>query len=102
MEKTVIIRDWEDNPTTVTIEDFETVGKIYIEVLTGDEILHVIRKDFSEDVYDSSDCRNRDYADGCYEVYWPEREINLLDNPKWSECENSYERMWRDYEEGAE
>lgn len=94
MEKTIIIRDYTDNPTAITIEDFETVDKIYIEVVTGDEILHVIRKDFSEDIYDSSGCRVIDFADGCYPVYWPERGINLLDDPKWFECEDSYERQY--------
>lgn len=99
MKKTIIIRDFENNPTMVTIEDFETVSKIYIDIITGDEILHVIRKDFSEDVYDSSNCRVLNFADGCYSVYWPERGINLLDEPKWCKCENSYDRMLLGYEE---
>ena len=102
MEKTIIIRDYADNPTTVTIKDFETVVKIYIEIITGDEILHVIRKDLEEEVYDSSNSRIMDFADGRYNIYWPDKGLNLLDNPKWFECEDSYERMDGNYEEWAE
>lgn len=94
MEKTIIIRDYADNPTTVTIENFETVAKIHLMVKTGDEILRVIWKDYSEEEYDSSDCRRVDYNDGEYDVYWPDEGINLLDDPEWNTKTNSYDRMY--------
>lgn len=66
----MFILDYRDRKTEVpevTIGD-DTIFNMWIETYTGDEILHVIRKDGSREEYDSSCARISDEYDGELEI----------------------------------
>lgn len=87
MTKEIKIYDYMGVPATVTINNFEKVKEIRMEVLSGDEVLYV-----DEDIYDSSEGRTIDFFDGDYVVY-EKGEINLLEEEEWLSNNNSYERL---------
>lgn len=62
----MFILDYRDQKTEipeVTIGD-DTIFNMWIETYTGDEILHVIRKDGSREEYESNSDRTADFYDG--------------------------------------
>lgn len=69
----------------VTIGD-DTILDMWIETLTGDEILHVTRKDGSEEEYDSSSDRVMDFYDSelqiveAGKIVLSEEELNEFQN----------------------
>jgi len=82
---TITILDYQDNKKEVEVGELEDIRSIKVSVVTGDEILHVTRKDGTEWKFDSSDDRRRDFYDGDYELYNTdtEPEINELGNEEW-------------------
>ena len=91
MTKEIEILDYSGKKTMVKIDDFDTVGAIDLKVVTGDEILVVIRKDFTVEEYDSSNDRLRDYFDEQYRIYESRTDQNMIDNEEWRKRESSYD-----------
>lgn len=82
--------DYRGRVTEEDIGDLENIARITIDVITGDEIATVIRKDYTETHYDSSNCRMDDYCDHSYEVYDFKKKENLLTDPMWQNRKSSY------------
>ena len=89
MKKIINIMDYQGKKTKVKIDNFENVIKLEIEVVSGDELLYVLYKDYSTEMYDSSDCRLMDYSDAYYCIYDITKNINHLD--KWKKRTSSYD-----------
>ena len=75
------------------IGNLEDIAKITIEVITGDEVAHVIYKDYSTKSFDGCGMNDRlkDYHDGEYKIYDFEDNENLIDDPKWLNRKTSYD-----------
>ena len=69
-EHTMFILDYNGNKREVNEVDLndETIFNAWIKVLSGDEILYVIRKDGTREEYDSSNDRMWDFNDGEYDI----------------------------------
>lgn len=93
MKKIIEIMDYENVKRKIKIDDFENVVKLNIKVVTGDEILQIIRKDYSEESYDSCDFRLRDFLDDYYTIYDITKNINYL--KKWKKRTDSYDDSWK-------
>ena len=97
----IAILDYKDRVKEVNVE-LKDIRRMFVTVVTGDEILHVIYKNGDEEIFDSSSDRTRDFYDGDYELYNTdiEPEINELDNPEWLNRDNySYLREYGDTSE---
>lgn len=86
--------DYQGRVYEVDIGDIRKVARMTIQVLTGDEILHVIYKDYSDMEFDSSDTRTAGFVDGKYEIYDFRKSRNRLDDPKFIKRENPTEYLW--------
>lgn len=89
MKKIITIMDYNNNKRKITIKNFEDVVKMEIEVVSGDEILNVLYKDYSTENYDSSDCRMMDFADDFYTIYDITKNINYINS--WNKRTSSYD-----------
>lgn len=61
--------DWKDEKHPVDIGDLDNIEEMFIKVVTGDEILHVLYKDGTDKFFDSSEDRMADFDDGIYPIY---------------------------------
>lgn len=86
--KIIEIMDYQGKKEKVKIDNFEDVVRLEIEVLSGDEVLYVLYKDYSAEKYDSSENRTTDYNDGSYLIYDITKNIDDIDN--WSKRTSSY------------
>ena len=68
MKKTIVIRDYEDKPTHIEIDDFENAVAIFCKILSGDEVITVVFKDGSTKEFDSSNDRIMGFYDGEYSI----------------------------------
>lgn len=91
--KELEIMDYRCIKVPVKIENFEEVVRLTIEVVSGDEILHILYKDYTEKEYDScymlGDFRITGYYDGEYVIYDISKGINDID--KWSKRKDNYD-----------
>lgn len=90
MEKAIEIMDWQGTKTTVKV-DMDKVAAINLEVVSGDEILVVVYKDYTIEKFDSSYDRRMDFSDGSYVVFNEERSVNLLEDDEWLNRKSSYD-----------
>lgn len=93
MKKVITIMDFDNEKTKIKIDNFEDVVRMNIEVVTGDEILYVLKKDYTQEEYDSGKCRMIDFCDGGYTIYDTINNINFID--AWNKRKNSYDHKWR-------
>jgi hypothetical protein len=82
--------DFADNEVIVDVGDIETIKKMDIAVISGDEILIVSYKDDTEKQFDSCDTRIWDFYDGRYTLYSEDEGVNLLDDEKFVNRFTSY------------
>ena len=68
-----------------------------MRVVTGDEILQVIYKDYTIEEFDSSDDRNAEFYNGEYDVYNVVTGLNLFDKEAFMKRTRSY--WFYDYDE---
>lgn len=68
MNKEIYIRDYSDKKVPITIPNFEDVIKIIVEIISGDEVLTVLYRDYSTKKFDSSGCRMQNFYDDEYEL----------------------------------
>ena len=76
------------------IGDINNIGRMFIEVISGDEVLNVIQKDYSINRYDSSESRCEDFCDGGYDVFYPKENINLLESKEFID-RGSYKFLYK-------
>lgn len=81
--------DYARNKTNIDIDDFENVVRMSIEIISGDEILHILRKDYSEESYDSCSERIMNFSDDYYTIYDITKNINYIDD--WNKRSSSYD-----------
>lgn len=82
------IYDYANNATEIEIKD-KPIDYIFVEVITGDEVVTIHYTDNTEETFDSSNCRNTDFNDGSYIVKGSAIE-------KWLNfgIEDSYKRLY--------
>lgn len=94
----VKLLDYEGKEVNVDVGDIETIAKMSIKVMTGDEILTVVYKDYTVKEFDSSDCRFSDYFDDLYPVYDAFTGLNRFNDETFINRTKSY---WR-YDDKSE
>lgn len=82
--------DYAKNETIVEIGNLDDIAKMEIDVITGDEILTVVYKDYTIRKFDSSRDRMADFYDDGYEIYDFNKSENLIDDPKFLNRTDSY------------
>ena len=86
--------DCEDKISFVDVGDIKEIGSMYIEVLSGDEVLYVIYKDYTIKEFDSSNTRCEDSHEGGYSIYNEQIGINLLKDEDFLNRIDSYDYLW--------
>ena len=84
------LMDYKGRVVEHDIGDLDDIARIVIRIVSGDEIAVVIHKDYSFETYDTS-IRDIDYDDGYYTIYWPNRGINRLHDPRFLKRKTSYD-----------
>lgn len=84
------LMDWADKETLFDVGDINDIAVMHIKVVTGDEILTVIYKDYSTKTFDSSNCRLMDFFDGEYDIYAADGSVNLLEDERFINRENTF------------
>ena len=82
--------DYAGRRVLVEVGDIETIERMIISVISGDEVLTVTYKDGTEREYDSSDCRNMNFFDFQYEIYNAETGVNKFDIEEFMNRTNTY------------
>lgn len=84
--------DWSGKASFVDV-DIDKVAVMTIRVVTGDEILNVIYKDYSVEEFDSCNAREMDFYDGSYEIYdfRNNKDDNLLFDKRFLNRTSSYD-----------
>lgn len=87
----ITIMDYNSKRWTIELGPIEDIAVAFIKVLSGDEVLTVVKKDGTYEEYDSSSCRMINYFDDEYTVI---RNGEFLMGPSWLNRTDSY---WYDY-----
>ena len=87
--------DYEKKNKVVDIGDIKEIGSMYIEVLSGDEVLLIIYKDYTIKEFDSSNTRREDSLEGEYPIYNEQLGINLLKDEDFLNRKDSYDYLWK-------
>ena len=82
--------DYEDKTKVVDVGDIKEIKSMYIEVISGDEVLLVIYKDYTIKEFDSSNTRCEDRHEGRYLIYNEQLGINFLKDKDFLNRINSY------------
>lgn len=93
---TIKLLDYKDKETLVDVGELETIGRMEIDVVSGDEILTVVYKDFTTRKFDSSSNRMMDFPDGGYMIYNANQKENALFDPRFVNRKSSYDYMGYD------
>lgn len=90
--KIIEIMNYEDIKVPVKIENFDNVVRLTIEVVSGDEVLHILYKDYTQQEYDSCymlhDFRINDFYDYKCVIYDITKNIDYINS--WSKRKSSY------------
>ena len=89
MNKVLNIIDFRNRKKKITINNFENVLIIKIDVVTGDEILTVVYKNGKKIKFDSSSDRMLDFFDYTYYILDKSNDFDII--KKWVERETSYD-----------
>lgn len=93
---TVKLLDYRGESVEVDIGDFDNVARMTMVVVSGDEVLNVIYKDYNVKIFDSCDTRRENYYDTEYEVYdFGNPGPNLLNDVKFMNRTSSYWYMFQ-------
>lgn len=88
----VKLLDYQNRAVNVDVGDIENIGSMTIEVVTGDEVLTVVYKDYTIKKFDSCDSRIEDCFDARYEIYNSITGVNEFNNKTFVNRTTSY---WR-------
>ena len=88
---TIELMDYESKKVAVEVGNLEDIARIKIKVKTGDEVMTVFYKNYTEREFDSCINRMCDFDDGCYTLYdFRTPGDSLLDAPEFINRKNSY------------
>lgn len=88
---TIKLLDYKGTPVEHDVGNIEDIAGMFIIVLSGDETLRVIYKDYSEKYFDSSKSRMINYLDCSYELYnYLKPEESILNKEVFKNRTNSY------------
>ena len=88
---TVTLLDYESRPVVVEVGELESIGRMDIDILSGDEILTVIYKDYTIKKFDSCPGgRIHGYEDGGYELYNAITGVNYFNRDAFMNRTSSY------------
>ena len=88
---TIELLDYRGTPVEHDVGNIEDIAGMFITVLSGDETLRVIYKDYSEKHFDSSDCRSMSFLDYSYELYdYLKPDESILNKEEFKNRESSY------------
>lgn len=88
---TIKLLNYRGVPVEVDIGDFNNVARMTMDVVSGDEVLNVVYKNYNVKIFDSSDDRTMNFHDDKYEVYYFDNPgHNILDNEKFMNRTSSY------------
>ena len=88
---TIKLLNYRGVPVEVDIGDFNNVARMTMDVVSGDEVLNVMYKNYDVKIFDSSDDRTMNFHDDEYEVYsFDNPGPNILDNEKFMNRTSSY------------
>lgn len=91
---TIKLLDYARSVVEVDVGDIDTIGAMSIQVVTGDEILKVIYKDYTTREFDSSRDRCANFYDGEYELYNATTGLNRLDDKAFLNRYSSYAYLY--------
>ncbi|MDD7757641.1 MAG: hypothetical protein PUJ51_24625 [Clostridiales bacterium] len=87
--------DCEAKISFVDVGDIKEIESMDIDVISGDEVLVVLYKDFTIKKFDSSsNTRCKDYLDARYPIYNKITGLNLLKNEDFLNRIDSYNYLW--------
>ena len=86
-----VIYDYADRPVEIELKD-DRITKIFVKILSGDEVIEVYYKDGSCEKFDSSNDRTIDYFDGTY-IVSKDKVQQWLNFEFSGKNTNSYERQ---------
>ena len=78
----------------VDVGDIKEIESMYIDVISGDEVLFVVYKDYTIKEFDSSHTRCKDHLDARYPIYNEPIGLNLLKNEDFLNRRGSYDYLW--------
>ena len=91
---TIKLLDFFGTPVEHDVGNIEDIARMIITVLSGDETLRVIYKDYSDKYFDSSKSRMIDELNDEYELYnYLKPEESILNKEQFKNRTNSY-RDW--------
>ena len=88
------ILDHETKTKVIDVGDIKEIGSMYIDVISGDEVLVVVYKDYTTKEFDSSNTRCEDYLDARYPIYNKITGLNLLKEEYFLNRIDSYDYLW--------
>ena len=94
----ITIIDYNGKKRTIELGPIEDISVAFIKVLSGDEVLTVVKKDGTYEEYDSSSCRTIDFFDDKYTVI-KNGEFLMMDSDSWINRTDSYWYIWGDKDE---
>ena len=89
--------DCEDKISFVDVGDIKEIGSMYIEVISGDEVLFVVYKNYIIKEFDSSHTRCEDRHESRYLIYNEQIGINLLKDEDFLNRKDSYDYLYKDF-----
>ena len=88
---TIKLLDYFGTPVEHDVGNIEDIARMIITVLSGDETLRVIYKDYSEKFFDSSKSRMINELDDEYELYnYLKPEESILNSEEFKNRKRSY------------
>ena len=88
---TIKLLDYKGTPVEHDVGNIEDIAGMFITVLTGDETLRVIYKDYSEKYFDSSKSRSTSFLDYSYELYdYLKPDESILNKEEFKNRKSSY------------
>ena len=88
--------NYEREIKVVDVGDIKEIESMYIDVITGDEVLFVVYKDYTIKEFDSSNTRCKDHLDARYPIYNEPIGLNLLKNEDFLNRSDSYDYLYKD------
>ena len=86
---------YKSKTSFVDVGDIEEIESMYIDVISGDEVLVVVYKDYTIKEFNSSNTRCKDHLDARYPIYNEPIGLNLLKDENFLNRRDSYSYLWK-------
>ena len=87
--------DYEREIHYADVGDIKEIESMYIDVISGDEVLVVVYKDYTIKKFDPSITRCKDHLDARYPIYNEPIGLNLLKDEDFLNRRDSYSYLWK-------